>query len=156
MNFLPRIPHDMQPFIIFKISSSSSLIFFPLLCFSAIDSQRQLLKIYPPIPHNLNSKLFYMEVQPLILLCNCVMKKYIVCLSETSSLEISIFRKIFTCQNLIYRVCLWVQHFMLSITKKKKGKKRGRGFMMKWAAASLPLKENVKMSRSPKPLCLRY
>ena len=40
--------------------------------------------------------------------------------------------------------------------KKKKGKKRGRGFMMKWAAASLPLKENVKMSRSPKPLCLRY
>ena len=40
--------------------------------------------------------------------------------------------------------------------RKKKGKKRGRGFMMKWAAASLPLKENIEMSRSPKPLCLRY
>lgn len=130
MNFLPRIPHDMQPFIIFKISSSSSLIFFPLLCFSAIDSQQQLLKIYPPIPHNLNSKLFYMEVQPLILLCNCVIKKYIVCLSETSSLEISIFWKIFTCQNPIYRVRLWVQHFMLSIMRKKekkKGKEKGQG-----------------------------
>lgn len=74
MDFLPRFPHDMQPFITFKISSSSSLIFSPLLCFSAIDFQQQLLKIYPSIPHNLNSKLFDMEVQPLILLCNCVIK----------------------------------------------------------------------------------
>ena len=34
----------------------------------------------------------------------------------------------------------------------KKGKNRSRGFMMKWAAVSLPLKENIEMSRSPKTL----
>ena len=40
------------------------------------------------------------------------------------------------------------------VNNEKKKETRNRGFMIKWAAVSLPLKENIEMNRSPKPLCL--
>lgn len=60
MDFLPRF-HDMQPFITLK--SHHLPLIFPLCYVSLQLTPSTVIKIYPSITtHNLNSKLFDMEV----------------------------------------------------------------------------------------------